>query len=76
MTAACVQVNGLRCELSRTQLELVRLTANGLRNGDLVRTLGLSHSVVQAQLRLAMDATGTSTRTALAAFCIRHGLIT
>lgn len=62
--------------LTPTQLDVVRLVADGLTNADVAKRLFISPRTVQAHLSKVFAKLGLTSRTALAAEAVKHGMVT
>jgi DNA-binding NarL/FixJ family response regulator len=62
-------------QLTPRELEVVGLVTEGLTNKEIAAQLGLSCRTVHAHISNAMDRTGTRSRTHLAVFAVRYGLV-
>jgi DNA-binding NarL/FixJ family response regulator len=58
--------------LTRTELRVVSLIMEGMKNRDIAKALGTSEQVVKNNLRSIFDKVGVSDRLALAVFAMRH----
>lgn len=67
--------SGNPISLSPRELEAVRLVVEGLSNQQIAERLGVSSRTIHAHLSSAMNKTGTSTRTQLAVYALRTGLV-
>lgn len=61
--------------LSARELQVVRLLVEGLGNQHIAERLGVSRRTVHAHLSNAMSKTRTQTRTQLAVYALRAGLV-
>lgn len=61
--------------LTKRELDVVRLIVDGLSNQEIADRLGLSRRTVQAHIANAMSRTERRSRTQLAVFALRHGLV-
>lgn len=61
--------------LTPRELDVVRLLVAGLGNTEMAERLGVSRRTVHAHLSNAMAKTGTQTRTQLAVYALRAGLV-
>ena len=61
--------------LSARELQVVRLLVDGLGNLEIAGRLGVSRRTVHAHLSNSMAKTGTRTRTQLAVYVLRAGLV-
>ena len=59
--------------LKAPELEVVRLAAQGLTDGQIAARLGISVRTVQSHVRAATAKTGAGTREQLAAMALRDG---
>ena len=57
------------------ELDIVRLVAEGLSNGEIAERLSLRVKTVESQLRRLFDRYDVSSRTALARLAVRQGWI-
>jgi DNA-binding NarL/FixJ family response regulator len=64
-----------RTYLTPRELEVARLLVDGLSNQAIADRLSVSRRTVHAHLSNAMGKTGTQTRTQLAVFALRAGLV-
>jgi DNA-binding NarL/FixJ family response regulator len=62
-------------ELSRRELEVLRLVAEGLTNHDIAQRLVLSEHTVNRHVANILRKLGLSSRAAAAALAGRHGLL-
>jgi DNA-binding NarL/FixJ family response regulator len=62
-------------DLTPRELEVIRLLVDGLSNQEIADRLGLSRRTVQAHIANAMSRTKRRSRTQLAVFALRHGLV-
>lgn len=62
-------------KLTRRELEVLTLLAEGLQHEEIGRRLGISSETVRTHLRKASDRLGASTRTQAVATALRLGLI-
>jgi DNA-binding NarL/FixJ family response regulator len=62
--------------LTRRELDVLSLLAEGLAHEEIGRRLGISSETVRTHLRKASDRLGASTRTQAVASALRQGLIT
>ena len=68
-------MTGNQSALSPRELDVVRLLIAGHNNHEIAQSLGLSQRTVHAHLSNAMRKTGTTTRTQLAVYALRAGLV-
>jgi DNA-binding NarL/FixJ family response regulator len=61
--------------LTRREVEVLELLAEGLPHGEIGKQLGISSETVRTHLRKASDRLGASTRTQAVATALRRGLI-
>jgi len=61
--------------LTPRELQVVHLVVEGATNAQIAVTLGITVRTVQHHVYNAMSKTGTSSRTALAVFALRSGLV-
>lgn len=61
--------------VSLREIEVIRLVVDGHSNQEIAERLGVSRRTVQAHLANAMNKTGTRTRTQLAVYALRAGLV-
>ena len=61
--------------LSAREIEVVALIVEGLTNAEIADRLGLSKRTVQAHVSRLMARTETRSRTALAVFVLRAGIL-
>jgi DNA-binding NarL/FixJ family response regulator len=61
--------------LSPRELEVLRLVVEGLTNQEIADRLGLARRTVQAHVANALEKTQTRSRTQLAVFALRSGLV-
>lgn len=64
-----------RTHLTPRELQVARLLVDGLSNQAIADRLSVSCRTVHAHLSNAMSKTGTQTRTQLAVFALRSGLV-
>jgi two-component system NarL family response regulator len=64
-----------RVDLSQREIEVLRLTARGLRNRDMARILGRTEETVKAHLRNIMGKLGATDRTEAVTIGLRRGII-
>jgi two-component system NarL family response regulator len=64
-----------RIDLSQREIEVLRLTARGLRNRDMARILGRTEETVKAHLRNIMGKLGATDRTEAVTIGLRRGII-
>lgn len=64
-----------RGKLTRRELDVLGLLAEGLQHEEIGRRLGISSETVRTHLRKACDRLGASTRTQAVATALREGLI-
>jgi DNA-binding NarL/FixJ family response regulator len=62
-------------ELTDREVDVLRLCARGLTNGEIADTLVLSARTVQHHLANVYDKTGRRTRAGAAVFAVEHGLL-
>jgi DNA-binding NarL/FixJ family response regulator len=62
-------------EITARELEVLRLVVEGLGNRQIAVALGLSQRTVDAHVRNAMKKTKTASRTQLAVFALRSGVV-
>jgi DNA-binding NarL/FixJ family response regulator len=62
-------------DLTQRELEVIRLLVDGLSNQEIADGLGLSRRTVQAHVANAMARTQTRSRTQLAVFALRNGIV-
>jgi DNA-binding NarL/FixJ family response regulator len=62
-------------QLTSRELEVVRLVVEGASNQEIASRLGVSRRTAQAHVASALAKTGTTSRTALAVFALRHALV-
>lgn len=60
--------------LTRREVDVLRLVAEGMRNGQIARKLHLSEKTVANHLTIIFQKTASENRAAAAAFAIRQGL--
>jgi DNA-binding NarL/FixJ family response regulator len=72
---ALAQATKPRGSLTKRELEVLRLLAEGLQHEEIGRRLGISSETVRTHLRKASDRLGASTRTQAVATALRLGLI-
>ena len=68
-------MSGAGDELSDRELAVVRCVVEGLTNRQIAEQLAVSRRTVQAHLANAMKKTETATRTQLAVYALRRGLV-
>ena len=61
--------------LTQRQLEVLQWVANGKRDAETAKLLGVSDEAVRATVWRAMELTGSATRSAVVAYAIRRQLI-
>jgi NarL family two-component system response regulator LiaR len=61
--------------LTKRELDVIRLLVAGLSNQAIADQLGLSARTVQVHVAKAMSKTRTHTRTQLAVYALRRGLV-
>ncbi|MGE5691092.1 MAG: response regulator [Pseudomonadota bacterium] len=66
---------GARDSLTRREVEVLRLLADGHQHGEIGRRLGIGAETVRTHARKAADRLGARTRTQAVATAIRHELI-
>ena len=64
-----------RIDLSGREVEVLRLTAKGLRNRDIARVIGRTEETVKAHLKNIMGKLGASDRTEAVMIALRRGMI-
>jgi DNA-binding CsgD family transcriptional regulator len=62
-------------ELSRREMQVVQLVAEGLSDRQIASRLGISPRTVDNQLRHIFEMVGVSSRTALATWALRSALV-
>jgi DNA-binding CsgD family transcriptional regulator len=62
-------------ELTPRELTVVTLVVDGRSSAEIAATLEIAVRTVQAHLASAMEKTGTHTRTQLAVYALRRGLV-
>lgn len=62
-------------DLTPRELDVIRLVVAGLTNQRIADRLDISRRTVHAHVANAMEKTGTSTRTQLAVYALRHGVV-
>ena len=62
-------------QLSRRELEVLRLIVEGLSNARIAQALSISERTVQAHLTNAYRKTATATRTQIAVWALRSGTV-
>jgi DNA-binding NarL/FixJ family response regulator len=62
-------------DLTPRELEVVRLLVDGLSNQEIADGLGVSRRTVHAHVANAMSRTQTRSRTQLAVFALRAGIV-
>jgi DNA-binding CsgD family transcriptional regulator len=65
----------LSAGLSGREMEMLRLLIDGLGNQEIAERMGVSVRTAQAHVANAMRKTGTRTRTQLAVYALRAGLV-
>jgi HD-GYP domain-containing protein (c-di-GMP phosphodiesterase class II) len=82
MTAAVIEAVGARRprtawpnDLTDREVDVLRLTAQGLSNKEIASSLVVSPRTVQNHLSAVYDKTGRRTRAGAAVFAVEHGLI-
>ena len=60
--------------LTARQVQVLRLLARGMMNGEIARELGLSEKTVAHHLTHIFNKTSSENRAAAVAFAIHHGL--
>lgn len=75
MVAATVATHGSRPLLSPREQEILRLLAQGLRNKEIAKLLGISDMTAQAHLKRIFAKLGVSDRTAAVTAGLRRGII-
>ncbi len=74
VTTAADDTSPLVDSLTRREREVLRLLANGLTNREIGDALSLSHRTVSTHVNRIMGKLDARSRTAAAAFAIRHGI--
>jgi DNA-binding NarL/FixJ family response regulator len=64
-----------RTDLSQRELEVLRLTAKGLRNRDIAKVIGRKEETVKAHLKNIMAKLGAADRTEAVMLALRRGII-
>jgi DNA-binding NarL/FixJ family response regulator len=64
-----------RVDLTQRQLEVLRLTAKGLRNRDIARVIGRTEETVKVHLKHIMSKLGVSDRTEAVTLAMQRGII-
>ena len=64
-----------RVDLSEREIEVLRLTAKGLRNRDIARVIGRTEETVKAHLKNIMAKLGAADRTEAVMIGLRRGII-
>ena len=64
-----------RTALTKRELEVLRLLADGLRQEEIGRRLGIGPETVRTHVRKASGRLGAATRTQAVATALRQGLI-
>jgi DNA-binding NarL/FixJ family response regulator len=72
---ALVKISAPVSKLTRRELDVLTLLAEGLQHEEIGRRLGISSETVRTHLRKASDRLGASTRTQAVATALRLGLI-
>jgi DNA-binding NarL/FixJ family response regulator len=62
-------------QLTDRERQTVALIVDGLGNDAIAAALGITNRTVQAHVSSAMQKTGTATRTQLAVYALRSGLV-
>jgi DNA-binding CsgD family transcriptional regulator len=70
-----LKVSPLPADLTRREVEILRLVAEGKSNNQIARLLNLSEKTVANHLTIIFHKTASENRAAAAAFAIRHGLV-
>jgi predicted ATPase/DNA-binding CsgD family transcriptional regulator len=77
-TAATLDSNigmATRGGLTARELEVVRLLAEGLSDKEIAEALSIGHRTVSGHMTNILNKLGLSSRTAVAAYAVRHGLV-
>jgi DNA-binding NarL/FixJ family response regulator len=64
-----------RIDLTQRQLEVLRLTAKGLRNRDIARVIGRTEETVKVHLKHIMSKLGVDDRTEAVTLAMQRGII-
>ncbi|MDB4876943.1 MAG: response regulator receiver [Gemmatimonadetes bacterium] len=64
-----------RVDLTERELEVLGLTAKGLRNRDIARAIGRTEATVKAHLKHVMEKLGVDDRTAAVTVALQRGII-
>lgn len=62
-------------EIKQKEKDLIQLIANGWKDGEIAKQMGLSYSTIRLRVNTLLDKSGTLNRTQLVYWATKNGVI-